>query len=308
MAEGEVIIDGDAHMRKRPIAPLVDALRAVGVRIEAPTGCPPVRVTGSGPWPRTEVTVDAGLSSQYASALMMAAACQASPIIVHLANSQIGGSGYLTLTLSVMAAFGADVDLDDHAYRIAPTGYRARRYKIAPDASAATYFWAAEQLTGGAIELGFDVNDRAQPDAASWTVMQTFPRLPATIDGGQMQDSVPTLAVLAAFGVGTVRFTGIENLRVKECDRTSALCQGLNALRPGLAEEDGDDLVVHGDPDLVAHARPAVIETHDDHRIAMSFGLAGLRLPDIAIVNPDCVAKTFPGYWDALRGLGVEMK
>ena len=137
--------------------------------------------------------------------------------------------------------------------------------------------------------------------------MAAFPHMPAEIDGSQMQDAVPTLAVLAAFNTSPVRFTGIENLRVKECDRIRALSLGLNAIRAGLAEEDGDDLIVHSDLSLAGQSSDALIDTFADHRIAMSFALAGLKIPGIRIENPDCVAKTYPAYWDALASLGVEM-
>ena len=119
-----------------------------------------------------------------------------------------------------------------------------------------------------------------------------------------MQDAVPTLAVLAAFNENPVRFTGIANLRVKECDRIAALAQGLNRIAPGLAREEGDELVVTGDPTLAGKAVDASIDTFADHRIAMSFALAGLKIAGVGIENPDCVAKTYPGYWDALASLG----
>ena len=134
-----------------------------------------------------------------------------------------------------------------------------------------------------------------------------FPHLPAVIDGSQMQDAIPTIAVLAAFNETPVRFIGIANLRVKECDRIAALSIELNRIRPGLAVEEGDDLLVYGDPRLAGSVHPTRIETYADHRIAMSFALAGLRIGGITILDPGCVGKTFPGYWDALRGLGVEL-
>jgi 3-phosphoshikimate 1-carboxyvinyltransferase len=118
---------------------------------------------------------------------------------------------------------------------------------------------------------------------------------------------VPTLAVLAAFNRTPVRFTGIANLRVKECDRIAALATELSRIRPGLAHAAGDDLVVTGDPGLAGQVLPARIETYEDHRIAMSLALMGLRVSGITILDPDCVGKTFPGYWDALRSLGVRL-
>jgi 3-phosphoshikimate 1-carboxyvinyltransferase len=114
--------------------------------------------------------------------------------------------------------------------------------------------------------------------------------------------------VLAAFNETPVRFVGIANLRVKECDRIRALSTGLNAIRDGLATEDGDDLVVTADPALDGQHLPANIDTFADHRIAMSFALAGLKIAGITILDPDCVGKTYPGYWDALAALGVGLE
>lgn len=307
MFEGEFVVDGDEHMRKRPIAPLVDALRSLGVGILAPTGCPPVTVQANGGFTANHVTIDGGLSSQYVSALLMAAACGREPFTVELAGSAIGARGYITLTTACMTAFGAKVREEGEArWVIEPTGYTASDYLIEPDASAATYLWAMEVLTGGRIDLGIAAEDFSQPDAASHALIAAFPNMPAEIDGSQMQDAVPTLAVLAAFNQTPVKFVGIENLRVKECDRIRALSLGLNAIKPGLAEEAGDDLIVYADPTLVGQTVDARIDTFADHRIAMSFALAGLKTAGIKIENPDCVAKTYPGYWDALASLGVE--
>lgn len=307
MFEGKFVVDGDKHMHKRPIAPLVDALSSLGVDITAPTGCPPVAVNAAGGFKANRVVIDAGLSSQYVSALLMAAACGREPFTVELAGTAIGARGYITLTTACMEAFGAKITEDDNArWMIEPTGYTAADYLIEPDASAATYLWAAEVLTGGKIDLGVAASEFSQPDARSHAMIAAFPNMPAEINGSQMQDAIPTLAVLAAFNNQPVRFTGIENLRVKECDRIRALSLGLNNIRPGLAVEEGDDLVVHANPALAGKPVDALIDTFADHRIAMSFALAGLKIPGIRIENPSCVAKTYPAYWDALASLGVE--
>ncbi len=306
MFEGTFIVDGDEHMRKRPIAPLVEALASLGVDIEAPTGCPPVTVRASSGFTKNQVTIDAGLSSQYVSALLMAAACGKEPFTVELAGSAIGARGYITLTTACMEAFGARVHVEGNAkWIIEPTGYKAADYLVEPDASAATYLWAMEVLTGGKIDLGVAASEFSQPDARSYDMIAAFPEMPGEINGSQMQDAIPTLAVLAAFNNHPVRFTGIENLRVKECDRIRALSLGLNNIRPGLAVEEGDDLIVNADPTLAGVSVDALIDTFADHRIAMSFALAGLKIPGIKIENPACVAKTYPGYWDALASLGV---
>ena len=222
------------------------------------------------------------------------------------AGGGIGAKGYITLTTSCLRAFGAEVTQhDETSWMIAPTGYQATDYHIEPDASAATYLWAMEVLTRGEIDIGVRADAFSQPDAAAYQLISAFPHMPPVIDGSQMQDAIPTLAVLAAFNETPVRFCGIENLRVKECDRIRALSLGLNAIRPGLAEEVGDELVVNADPAIAGITVDSRIDTFADHRIAMSFALAGLKISGIQIEDPDCVAKTYPDYWDALASLGV---
>jgi 3-phosphoshikimate 1-carboxyvinyltransferase len=308
LVDGAVIIDGDEHMRKRPIMPLVEALRALGVEADAPTGCPPVTVRGKGMgFPKGSVTIDANLSSQYVSALLMAAACGDKFVDIILKGEEIGAKGYIDLTTSAMEAFGAKVERVSNAiWRVHPTGYTATDFHIEPDASAATYLWGAELLTGGAIDIGTPADKFTQPDAKAYEVMAQFPHLPAEIDGSQMQDAIPTIAVLAAFNETPVRFVGIANLRVKECDRIRAVSLGLNEIRNGLSHEEGDDLIVHADPALAGQTVDASIDTFADHRIAMSFALAALKIGGIAIQNPACVGKTYPGYWKALASLGVD--
>ncbi len=309
LVDGEVIADGDEHMRKRPIGPLVTALRSVGIAISDTHGCPPVTVRGTGRFGAGRIEIDGGLSSQYVSALLMAAACGTGLVEVALTGTEIGARGYVDLTVAAMKAFGARVEkLDEATWRIEPTGYVATDFYVEPDASAATYLWAAEVLTGGRIDLGVAPEDFTQPDAKAQAVIAQFPRLPAVIDGSQMQDAIPTIAVLAAFNETPVRFVGIANLRVKECDRVRALSTELARIRPGLAHEEGDDLIVSSDPALAGQTLPTEIETYSDHRIAMSFALAGLKIAGITILDPDCVGKTYPGYWKALAGLGVELE
>ena len=306
--DGTVVVDGDAHMRKRPIRPLVEALASLGLDVSAPSGCPPVTVRGRGRVPAGRVAIDAGLSSQYVSALLMMAALGEGDVEVALRGADIGARGYVDLTLAAMRAFGADVVQRDDAWTVRPTGYRAAAFHVEPDASAATYLWAAERLTGGAVDLGVAAEAFTQPDATAKATIDAFPHMPAVIDGAQMQDAVPTLAVLAAFNATPVRFTGIANLRVKECDRVRALSTELARIRPGLAREEGDDLLVASDPGLAGQDLPTAVHTYADHRIAMSFALAGLKIGGITVLDPGCVAKTYPGYWDALASLGVELR
>jgi 3-phosphoshikimate 1-carboxyvinyltransferase len=160
-------------------------------------------------------------------------------------------------------------------------------------------------LTGGAIDIGIAPNAFTQPDAAAYDLIRKFPGLPPVIDGSQMQDAVPTLAVLAAFNTTPVRFIGIANLRVKECDRITAMATELSHLSPGLAVEEGDELLIT--PTTQDRFGPARIETYSDHRIPMSMALAGLRTPGVTILDPDCVRKTYPSYWQDVASLGVTM-
>jgi 3-phosphoshikimate 1-carboxyvinyltransferase len=312
LVDGDVVVTGDEHMQKRPIQPLVDALRQLGVEADAPTGCPPVTIHGQGGFPGTAVTLDAGLSSQYLSAILMLAAGGDHAVDITLAGDNIGARGYVDLTLAGMSHFGARYQqIAPGAWRVEGTGYTARDFHIEPDASAATYLWGAAALTGGDIDLGVPTSEFTQPDAKSAELIAMFPNMPAVIDGSQMQDAVPTMAVLAAFNNTPVRFVGIANLRVKECDRIMALDTELNRIIPGLSRQDGDDLVVNSDPRLMHMASRNAhtpIETYADHRIAMSFALAGLKIGGIRILDPKCVGKTYPGYWDMLRGLGVTLR
>ena len=318
LVDGVVVIDGDAHMRKRPIGPLIAALAALGVEASAPSGCPPVMVRGEGRVRGGRVEIDAGLSSQYVSALLMLAARADSPVEVALTVKDvgaplIGARGYVDLTLAAMRAFGAKAEQTaEGVWRVEPTGYRAPKgdgdFAIEPDASAATYLWAAERLTGGAIDLGVEAAAFTQPDAHAYAPLAAWPHMPAVIDGSQMQDAVPTLAVMAAFNATPVRFVGVANLRVKECDRLRALSTELSKLKPGLAVEEGDDLVVTGDPTLIGARIRVRIETYADHRIAMSLALAGLLVEGVTILDPACTAKTWPEYWEVLASLGVDLE
>jgi len=306
LVDGQVVVDGDAHMRKRPIKPLLDALAALGIETQSNGGCPPVTVFGKGGFQRDAVEIDANLSSQYVSAILMAAPCGRQTLTIKIADGAIGGRGYIDMTIAMMRRFGAEVEeVSRTEWRVSPAGYRPQDIAVEPDASAATYLWAAEALTRGSIDLGISASAFTQPDARAYQVIGMFPRLPALIDGSQMQDAVPTLAVLAAFNHSPVRFTGIDNLRVKECDRVAALETELCRIAPGLARQEGGDLIVQGAAGLKGRAATAEIETYADHRIAMSFALTGLMIDGITIKDPGCVAKTYPNFWRDLASVGA---
>ena len=306
--DGTTVLTGDEHMQKRPIAPLVQALNDAGVTATAPTGCPPVTVTGTGGFTNRAIDVDASLSSQYVSALLMAGTKGDAPLRLRVKDGDIGALGYIDITLACMRAFGAQVtQTGPLAWEIANTPYQARDYWVEPDASAATYIWGINALIGANIDIGIAPDAMMQPDAKAYDFINQFPNLPAVIDGSQMQDAIPTIAVLAAFNNHPVRFVGIANLRVKECDRINAVATELNRIQPGLAEEIGDDLLVTPDRTLIGKTVGASIETYHDHRIAMAFALAALVINGLRILDPGCTAKTYPGYWRDLASVGVGM-
>ncbi|WP_443748904.1 3-phosphoshikimate 1-carboxyvinyltransferase [Asticcacaulis solisilvae] len=305
---GTTVLTGDEHMQKRPIAPLVEALNEAGVEATAPTRCPPVTVVSQGGFAKRTIAVDASLSSQYVSALLMAGTKGDAPFSLSVKDGDIGALGYIDITLACMRAFGAGItQTGPLAWDIANTPYEARDYWVEPDASAATYIWGINALLGANIDIGIAPRDMMQPDAKAYDVISQFPNLPAVIDGSQMQDAIPTIAVLAAFSAKPVRFVGIANLRVKECDRINAVATELNRIQPGLAEEIGDDLLITPDATLIGRTVEADIHTYHDHRIAMAFAMAALVVGGVRILDPGCTAKTYPGYWRDLASVGVEM-
>jgi 5-enolpyruvylshikimate-3-phosphate synthase len=179
LVEGTVTVTGDAHMQKRPIGPLISAMRALGIEVEAPSGCPPVTVLGRGSFDGTRVVIDGGLSSQYVSALLMLAPGARHPIEVALDGDVIGARGYIDLTCAAMRHFGVHVEQKDSAtWLVRPGGYRPATLHVEPDASAATYLWAAEALTQGSIDIGITSDAFTQPDAAAYNLIRQFPHLP----------------------------------------------------------------------------------------------------------------------------------
>ena len=306
---GEMVITGSDRMLRRPISDLTNALEQLSVKIETTDGCPPLTITSTGKLTGYSVQVAGNISSQYVSALLMTLPYAADDETELIVQGGLTSIGYVGITTAIMAAFGVTpLASGTERFVVPKKHYRGANYTVEPDASSATYFWAAEQLTNGQITLGNAPQAWIQPDAESRAIMDRFPHAFGTVDGSDFPDAIPTLAVLAAFADGQTRFTGIANLRVKECDRIVAIVTELNKIQPGIAEEDGDNIIIHGDRNLATTGQPADIHTYDDHRIAMAFSLAGLRVPGIRITGSDCVAKSFPSYWDTLKTLGVAFK
>ena len=315
LAEGPSLIDGTARMRERPIGPLVAALRALGARIEADRsgGFPPVRVAGGG-LAGGRITIDGSRSSQFVSAVLLSAPRAEHAVTLDLGNGVVSRP-YLDTTLEVMASFGARARwLDRDSITVAPSGYRATSFVVEADASAAVYPWAAAAITGATIMVtGIDPAS-SQADMAA---LKVFERMgcrarsggggialtgPPVLNGVEADlndcpDATLGLAVVAAFADTPSRFTNIANLRIKETDRLAALETELARLGAGVTTGADRISIV---PGLL---RPARIRTYDDHRMAMAFAVAGLVQPGIVIEDPECVAKTWPGFFDMLETL-----
>lgn len=318
LAPGPVTIDGTPRMRERPIDDLVRALEALGARIEilGREGCPPVRAAGGG-LAGGRAALDARRSSQFVSAVLLAAPYARSEVILELTEGALVSRPYVDLTLQVMGEFGAEADWTDaRTLRVAAgRPYVPRTYTVEPDASAATYPLAAAAIAGGRASVrGIPLSSR-QADLAFLDVLGQMGcevrrdaeavevrAAPGALRGidvdmNTMPDAALTLAVVALFAQGTTRIRNVANLRIKETDRLSALEQELRKLG-ARAKADADGIEIAPGP-----LSGAEIETYDDHRMAMAFALAGLRVPGVVIRNPACVTKTWPDYFETLARL-----
>ncbi len=316
LVRGRVTLDGIERMRERPIQDLADALGSLGVSVRTVAGCPPITIQG-GRLTGGRVAVDASKSSQFLSALLMVAPLAEND--VEIVATQITSRPYVDLTLAVMNAFGMSVELDgSDTFRIAGgQRYRSRSYAIEPDATAATYFFAAAAVTGGRIRVEGLSPASAQSDVRFVEVLERMgcgvergpnwisvrgPRYlhGCDVDLNALPDSALTLAVVALFARGRTSIRNVANLRLKETDRMAALQTELKKLGAHVETTETD---LHIDPP--ARVTPARIATYEDHRMAMSFAVAGLAVDGIVIENPECVRKTFPGFFDELRRLSA---
>src|SRR5262245_17835122 len=300
LGRGTFVIDGSAAMRKRPIQPLLDGLKAIGVDAESRegTGCPPVVVRARGiAGGRARVRGD--ISSQYLSALLMAAPYAAHDVELEIEGDLVSAP-YVTMTMSTMHEFGVQAEsLGDRRFRVASgQHYEGRRYAVEPDASGASYFFAAAAVTGSRVivprlgrrsaqgDLGLlDVLARMGCEVAieaDTITVQGPARLRAVeADFTRMGDVATTLMAIAPFADGPVTVRGIAQTHYEESDRPVAAATELR--RMGLQVESAwDSVTIHpGSP------QPCEVQTYDDHRIAMSFAVTGLRAPGIAIANPE---------------------
>jgi 3-phosphoshikimate 1-carboxyvinyltransferase len=307
---GRYAFDASAQLRRRPMGLLLEALRAQGAAVE-PAGADalPVTVIADG-LAGGDVVLPGDVSSQFVSALLLAAPLARSSLDIRV--ERLVSRPYVDMTLAMMAQFGVDTEREDHtSFRVRPSTYRARNYAVEPDASTASYFFAAAALAPGRVTvpglrrrgglqgdvrfldvleaMGCQVSDGAEE-----TTVQGPARALAglTVDMADIPDTFMTLAAIAPFASSPVTMTGIANVRLKESDRIAAMEEGLR--RVGIRTESGPDHLrvfpgpVHG----------ATIDPHGDHRIAMSFAVLGLRAPGVVIDDPACVRKTCPGFFE----------
>ena len=310
------VIDGHISMQRRPNKDLVDALRALGATLESTNdGHLPTRVVGTralkGP-----SRVPGTISSQYLTSLLTIAPRVDGGLSIEV-EGELTSKPYVDLTLDEMAKFG--VNVENHDYQrlvVRPQAYRAGTIDVEGDASAASYFAALAVLHGASITLSNLGMRTRQGDYGFFALCEKLgaqvtrnadstviagPRvLDAVLDEvdmTRMPDVAPTLMMIAPFLKSATRITGLATLRVKECDRIAAPTRELRKL--GATVEEGPDYMVIQPLNESARLRRDVveIETYHDHRIAMSFGVLGSRLPGLRILDPGCVAKTYPNFW-----------
>jgi 3-phosphoshikimate 1-carboxyvinyltransferase len=306
-------IDGDSRMHQRPIGPLMTALQGWGVDIRSKMGtdCPPLYINGRGLIGGTTVLPE-GKSSQYLSSLLLVAPYAQRPAVLKV-EGKIFSKPYIAMTLAVMADFGIFVECarDFSTFSVPQGCYQGREYQIEGDASNASYFWAAAAVTGGRVTVTNVPVPSLQGDAmlvpllgrmgchvektGGGITLQGVERLEGIqVDMGDMPDVVPTLAVVAAFAHGTTVIENIAHLRIKECDRLSAVVIELRKLGAKVEERESS-MIIHGDGGV--NLTGAEIHTYADHRMAMCFAVAGLRIPGVKISGEECVGKSFPDFW-----------
>ena len=312
---GRIVLDGSIRMRERPIADLLASLSSLGASVtsEFHNGCPPVEIQASG-LPGGLASMPGHRSSQYASSILLSAPYAASPITLFI-EGKLTSQPYLDLTTDVMAAFGVQVTNDHYqAFHLAPGTYQGRQYAIEPDASAASYPLAAAAVTSGTVtvrglslqsrqgdiefarilrKMGCEVTDA--PDGLALTGAANLRGI--AVDMNACSDVALTLAAIAPFCSNPTDIRNVGHMRLQETDRIHAMAAEL--ARAGVqVHERKDGLTIYP-----SQPRATAFNTYDDHRIAMSLSILALRVPGCSILNPSCVNKTYPGFFDMLDGL-----
>jgi 3-phosphoshikimate 1-carboxyvinyltransferase len=318
VADAVTQLDGTKRMRERPIGSLVDALRMLGVNVEylGQEGFPPVSIRGSADH-APSVTVDASESSQFVTAIMLAAPFHGGGVELRFKDGVSTSRTYLQTTIEVMAAFGIRAELFESKVVVHSGRYRAAELEIEPDASSAVFLWGAAAVTGGSVLATGFAQDSTQSDLGVLDVMSSMgcevDRGPAGIrvsgphqlrgvvaDLSGCPDAALMLAAAAVTASGPTTLTGLHTLRLKETDRLDALHSELTNMGADVTIRDDDALHIVPGP-----YRPADIATYDDHRMAMAFGALSLGVDGLTIQDPGCVSKTWPRFWQVLDAINT---
>ena len=312
---GPYTLTGSKRMHERPIQDLLDGLIPLGVDARSVNndGCPPVIING-GHLKGGATSVRCRISSQFISSLLLMAPCTSEGVDIRVTEGLVSRP-YVDMTIDIMEKLGIRVRRQAYErFRIAGgQPYRAGDYMVEPDCSQAGYFWAAAAITGAAIRVrGISATSR-QGDVQFARVLEQMgchvnydqegitvtggPLRAVTVDMADMPDVVPTLAVVAAFARGTTVIENVAHLREKESDRLGTVAHELNRMGISAEVTDSGLTITGGAPG------GAEIETYNDHRIAMSFAVAGLTVPGVKIRGEQCVEKSFPNYWDVFNSL-----
>lgn len=315
LGDGHFLLDGDERMRQRPIKELVDALRLLGVDVYCVNGngCPPVMINARGV-KGGKAVIGGKNSSQYISSILMASPYFYDGVELSV-EEELVSLPYILMTMEVMKSFGVQVDHSEfRVFRVNSGFYSSPgEYYVEPDASTASYFLAGAAILSGRVKIYGLGRDSIQGDVGFAFVLEKMGckvRLERDyiellsdgnlegidIDMNKMPDLVPTLAVVGLFAKTPTTIRNVYNLRIKESDRISAIAREISKLGGEVLEfEDGLKIFP-----LSKH-RSVTISTYNDHRIAMAFTIAGLKLDGIAIENPSCVTKSFPEFYDYIE-------
>ena len=315
LGRGTFRLHGTPRMHQRPIQDLLDALGQLGAEAssQSQSGCPPVVVRADG-LPGGRATVAGSISSQFLSGLLMTAPCARGEVEL-VVSDRLVSKPYIEMTLGVMSAFGVGVRAEGLTRFVIRAGgrYRACQYEIEPDASAASYFFAAAAVTGGRVTVEGLSRSSLQGDVAFCDCLEKmgcnvdYGDDSITVTGGRLRgievdmnaisDTVQTLGAVALFADGPTVVSGVAHIRHKETDRISALATELRKLGADVDERPDGLRIVPGRP------TGAQIETYNDHRMAMSLAVAGLVIPGVVIRDPRCTEKTYPDFFEDLAGL-----
>ena len=315
LGKGTYTLVGSERMHQRPIQDLLDSMNQMGIPAYSVkgNGCPPIEITGHRIKGGT-IQLNCKMSSQYLSALLLIAPFSENTLEIQITEGPVS-KPYIDMTIDVMSKFNVRVASDGYHRFMVEGGqvYKSGQYSVEPDSSQAGYFWAAAAVTGSTVKVMGLKDSSRQGDVR---FADTLGRMGCVlhkqddgiaVTGGQlsgidvdmqdMPDMVPTLAVVAAFAEGTTVIKNVAHLKAKECDRIDAVIREFSKLGVE-AEWTNTDLLVKG-----GWSHGAEIDTYKDHRIAMSFAIAGLKIPGIFIRDESCVGKSFPEFWNVFKSM-----